>query len=204
MTRVLKAIPTLFTAFGASLPTATKDHRGQLVWKRASGAEDEIHAGVVDSSNVAQFRRILTKTYADTVYVPLIQASAVSPYTQAPSIADSAVTASTSDTANYSVNVTMSFTLPAGTWAVYAWAAGLFSHSSANGIVRVHLQVGNDAGTALTSPCQANPGRTTIAVANHATGQTGTITIALEYRPNASGTAYAGGGYVMAQAFRTA
>jgi len=59
-------------------------------------------------------------------------------------------------------------------------------------------------GTALTSPCQAHPGRTTIAVANHATGQTGTITIALEYRPNASGTAYAGGGYVMAQAFRTA
>lgn len=152
MTRVLKAIPTLLTAFGASLPTATKDHRGQFVWKRASGAEDEIHAGVVDSSNVAQFRRILTKTYADTVYVPLIQASAVSPYTQAPSIADSAVTASTSDTANYSVNVTMSFTLPTGTWAVYAWAAGLFSHSSANGIVRVHLQVGDDLGTALTSP----------------------------------------------------
>ena len=204
MSGATKQVLAYLGNLGSSLPAAIAQHRGNFYWKRASGSEDEIYAGVADSSNVAQFRRILTKTYADTVYVPLIQASAVSPYTQAPSIADSAVTASTSDTANYSVNVTMSFTLPAGTWAVYAWAAGLFSHSSDNGIVRVHLQVGNDAGTALTSPCRANPGRTTIAVANHATGQTGTITIALEYRPNASGTAYAGGGYVMAQAFRTA
>ena len=204
MSGATKQVLAYLGNLGSSLPAAIAQHRGNFYWKRASGAEDEIYAGVADSSNVAQFRRILTKTYADTVYVPLIQASAVSPYTQAPSIADGAVTASTSDTANYSVNVTMSFTLPAGTWAVYAWAAGLFSHSSDNGIVRVHLQVGNDAGTALTSPCRANPGRTTIAVANHATGQTGTITIALEYRPNASGTAYAGGGYVMAQAFRTA
>ena len=204
MTRVLKAIPTLLTAFGASLPTATKDHRGQFVWKRASGAEDEIHAGVADSSNVAQFRRILTKTYADTVYAPLVQSSLVSPYTQSPAVSNSAVTASTSDTAAYSVNVTMSFTLPTGTWTVHAWAAGLFAHSSANGIVRVHLQVGSDAGTALTNACAADPGRTSVAVANAATGQTGTITIALEYRPNTTGTAYAGGGYIMAQAFRTA
>lgn len=204
MTSAVKTMQTYFSAFGAALPTPTKFNRGRFALKRASGSEDEVYVALADSSNVMQNRRILTKTYADTVYVPLIQASAVSPYTQAPSIADGAVTASTSDTANYSVNVTMSFTLPTGTWAVYAWAAGLFAHSSANGIVRVHLQVGDDLGTALTSPCQAHPGRTTIAVANHATGQTGTITIALEYRPNASGTAYAGGGYVMAQAFRTA
>lgn len=59
MTRALRMIPTLLTAFGASLPGATKDHRGQFVWKRAASTEDEIHAGVVDSSNVAQFRKVL-------------------------------------------------------------------------------------------------------------------------------------------------
>ena len=75
MTRALRAIPTLLTAFGASLPGATKNHRGQFVWKRASGSEDEIHAGVVDSSNVAQFRRILTKTYADTLYRPALSSN---------------------------------------------------------------------------------------------------------------------------------
>lgn len=66
MTRVLKAIPTLLTAFGASLPTATKNHRGQLVWKRADSTEDEIYAGVADSSNVAQFRRLLTSQQVAT------------------------------------------------------------------------------------------------------------------------------------------
>jgi len=204
MTRVLRSIPTLLTAFGAALPTATKDHRGQLVWKRASGSEDEIHAGVVDASNVAQFRRLLTKTLGDSLYVPLIQNSPVLPYIQSPAISNSAVTASTSSTSAYAVNVTTSFTLPAGTWNVYAWGAGMFAHSSANGIVRVHLQVGSDAGTALTCACAADPGRTSVSVANLAAAQIGTITIALEYRPNASGTAYAGGGWIVAQAFRTA
>jgi len=83
-------------------------------------------------------------------------------------------------------------------------SVGLCSASSENWLGRVHLRVWNETGTARPSLCPDYPGRTTIAVANHATGQTGTITIALEYRPNASGTAYAGGGYVMAQAFRTA
>ena len=68
--RALKHIETFFTAFGASLPVATRDHRGQFAWKRTSGSEDEINAGVVDSSGVAQWRRILTKTYADTLYSP--------------------------------------------------------------------------------------------------------------------------------------
>ncbi len=200
MTRVLKAIPRLFTAFGASLPTATKDHRGQFVWKRASGAEDEIYAGVADSSNVAQFRRILTKTYGDTLYHPLIPTS---PYSEGPTVSDSAVTSSNSSTSTYAVNVQTSITLPGGTWDVYAWGGGLYYHSSANGVVRVHMQIGSDAGDALTSPCPSSSSRMYVGIANHATGQSGSIDVKQEYRPNASGTAYAGGGWLMVVAFRT-
>ena len=68
MTRALRQIPTLLTAFGAALPIASKDHRGQFVWKRAHGAADEIYAGVVDASNDAQFSRVLTEDYGDTLY----------------------------------------------------------------------------------------------------------------------------------------
>jgi hypothetical protein len=53
---------------GSSLPTAVAQHRGNFFWKRAAGAEDELYAGVRDSSGVNQLRRILTKTYGDTLY----------------------------------------------------------------------------------------------------------------------------------------
>jgi hypothetical protein len=53
---------------GSSLPTAVAQHRGNFFWKRAAGSEDELYAGVRDSSGVNQLRRILTKTYADTLY----------------------------------------------------------------------------------------------------------------------------------------
>lgn len=193
MTRVLKAIPTLLTAFGASLPTATKDHRGQFVWKRASGAEDEIYAGVADSSNVAQFRRILTKTYADTLYAPIVGA----PTYLNPTVSDSAVDASNTDNTTYKVNVTQSVVLPTGTYTVYAQAGGCFAHSDANGSVRIHLQVGSDAGTARIVACAQNTGRSELTIANRATGQSGTISVSFEYRPNSSGkTAYAGGGWI--------
>lgn len=193
MTRVLKAIPTLLTAFGASLPTATKDHRGQFVWKRASGSEDEIHAGVVDASNVAQFRRILTKTYADTLYAPAVGA----PTYLNPTVSDSAVTASNTSNTAYEVNVTQSVVLPTGTYTVYAEAGGCFAHSDVNGSVRIHLQVGSDAGTARIVACAQNTGRSELTIANRATGQSGTISVSLEYRPNSSGkTAYAGGGWI--------
>lgn len=80
MTRALRQIPTLLTAFGAALPGASKDHRGQFAWLRASATEDEIHAGVVDSSNVPQWRRLLTKTYADTLYLtPAVAAATYQP-----------------------------------------------------------------------------------------------------------------------------
>lgn len=126
------------------------------------------------------------------------------PYTEDVTISNSAVTASTTDTANYSVNVqNLSFDLPTGTWNVYAWGGGLYAHSSDNGIVRVHLQVGSDAGTALTMACRQDTGRSYIGMANASIGETGSIEIRQEYRPNASGTAYAGGGWLMAVAFRT-
>jgi hypothetical protein len=56
---------------GSSLPAAIAQHRGNFYWKRASGAEDELYAGVRDSSGVNQLRRLLTKTYGDTLYQPI-------------------------------------------------------------------------------------------------------------------------------------
>lgn len=116
----------------------------------------------------------------------------------APTVSDTAVTGSNTSNTAYEVNVTQSVVLPAtGTYTVYAEAGGCFAHSDANGSVRIHLQVGSDAGTARIVACAQTTGRSELTIANHATGQSGTITVALEYRPNSSGkTAYAGGGWI--------
>jgi hypothetical protein len=45
-----------------------RDHRGMFFSKRASGSEDELYYGVADASDTMQLRRILTTTYADTLY----------------------------------------------------------------------------------------------------------------------------------------
>lgn len=127
-----------------------------------------------------------------------------SPFTEPMTIADGAVTGTNTSTSTYEVNIqNLSFDLPAGTWTVFAWGEGLYSHSVANGVVRVHMQVGSDAGTALTAPCQQAPGRTSVAIANEASSQSGSIQIRMEYRPNTTGTAYAGGGWLKAIAWRT-
>jgi hypothetical protein len=72
VSNVLKPLRTLFTAIGGALPTANPLHRGAFAIKRAASTEDEVHIGLRDSSSVMQWRRMLTKTYADTLYgVPL-------------------------------------------------------------------------------------------------------------------------------------
>jgi hypothetical protein len=72
VSNVLKPLRTLFTAIGGALPTANPLHRGAFAIKRAASTEDEVHIGLRDSSNAMLWRRILTKTYADTLYgVPL-------------------------------------------------------------------------------------------------------------------------------------
>jgi hypothetical protein len=76
---------------GSSLPTAIAQHRGNLFWKRASGTEDELYAGVRDSSGVNQLRRLLTETYADTLYEP-IGASGTITVQEGDSTVDAAVT----------------------------------------------------------------------------------------------------------------
>lgn len=55
---------------GSSLPAALGQHRGSFYWKRSSGAEDELYVGVRDASDAMQLRRVLTETYADTLYHP--------------------------------------------------------------------------------------------------------------------------------------
>jgi hypothetical protein len=72
VSNVLKPLRTLFTAIGGALPAANPLHRGVFAVKKAAATEDELHVGLRDSSDVMQWRRMLTKTYADTLYgVPL-------------------------------------------------------------------------------------------------------------------------------------
>jgi len=70
--------------------------------------------------------------------------------------------------------------------------------------VRVRMLIDADQGTALTMGVPLNSTRTTLGIANMASGLSGTITVSMGYRPNASGTAYAGGGWMTILAFRTA
>ncbi len=177
MTNTAKTMQTYFSAIGSALPTPTKFNRGRFALKRAASTEDEVHIALADSSNVMQNRRILTKTYGDTLYGSLTAPASPKLFS---TISNSATTASTNDTANYSVNVSLSVALGSGTWTVMAWGSGFYSHSSADGIVRTHLQVNADAGTALTMTCPADPSRKEISVNNTAAGQTGTIPVSLE------------------------
>lgn len=152
---------------------------------------------------VGKLQRATPTSYA--LSPSLVVASINSPYTEAPVVSNSAVTGSNASTSTYEVNVrNTSFDLPAGTWTVDAFGGGFYAHSSASGIVRVHMQVDDDAGTALTMRCPADPDRAYIGVANRKTGASGSISIRMEYRPSASGTAYAGGGWLYAIAYRTA
>lgn len=79
MTSAVKTMQTYFSAFGAALPSPTKFNRGRFALKRATSAEDELYVAVADSSNTMQYRRILTKTYGDTLYNPIISSGAGSP-----------------------------------------------------------------------------------------------------------------------------
>lgn len=134
----------------------------------------------------------------------IIAPSFNSPYREAPIVQNSADTASNASTVNYAVNVdNPSFDLPSGTWDVIAWGDGIYYHSSANGVVRVRMLIAADQGTALTMACPADPSRATIPIANYAGGLSGSIAIEMGYRPNSSGTANAGGGWVMALGFRS-
>ena len=169
-------------------------------------AGDELAVIVLGGKNFI-LGSIQNSAQTEIVYdLPIVAEKGVnSPYTEDVTISNSAVTPSTASTTTYSVNIqNTSFDLPTGTWNVLAWGDGFYAHSAVNGVVRVHLQVGNDAGTALTMNCQQDPGRSSIGISNFATGQTGSIEIRMEYRPNASGTAYAGGGWLTAIAWRTA
>lgn len=118
-------------------------------------------------------------------------------------VSNSANTGSTTSTSVYANNILIDdWDLGSGSWTVDGWGAGLYSHSSADGVVRERLMINADQGTALTTQCRADPVRTTIGIANQAANQTGVIDVSLDFRPNSSGTAYAGGGYLMAMARR--
>ena len=124
-----------------------------------------------------------------------------------PDVSDSANTASTSSTTVYANNLLISGFNPGagvGTWECMAWCAGLYSHSAADGVVRHRVMIGADQGTAITTQCRQDTVRTTIAHGNKATGLVGAFDVSADYRPNSTGTAYAGGGYLMAMARRTA
>lgn len=67
----LKNLRTYFTRIGASLPAVNPLKHGQFIVKQASATEDELYNVLRDSSGVLQNRRILTKTYGDTLYADI-------------------------------------------------------------------------------------------------------------------------------------
>jgi len=105
---------------------------------------------------------------------------------------------------NYSTNMSLNAVLPTGTWTIFAMGNGLYSHSAEGGIVRHRVRIGSDGGTSVSAAINIDSTRTGMAATHSLTGQTGTVTVYLEYRPNSTGTAYAGGGGLFIIATRTA
>lgn len=111
--------------------------------------------------------------------------------------ANSAVTASTSDTSNYSTNFSGSLTIPAnGTFRVWVFTWQLVSHTSEGGNVRVVTQINASTGAFRNANVNITTTRTPI-LSRHTLGSLAggaTVTYDALYRPNASGSATAGGG----------
>lgn len=127
-----------------------------------------------------------------------VNSPALSRYSQ-----DSADTGSNSSTSTWATNFDWDWALPDGTWTVMAETTQLISHGTSSGVIRVRTTIDGTAGTNLSGSAPVNPTRACWTTEGLVTGLTGTITIAGQYRPNASGTAYAGGGMGRAIAFRT-
>lgn len=116
---------------------------------------------------------------------------------------NSADTASSTDTSNYVTTLTADIALPTGNWTIRAMTTQMLSHSSAGSVVRAQTRIGGTAGVNLSAAVPADPTRATMVTQATRTSQTGTVTIDAQYRPNASGTAYSGGGTIFVYAYRT-
>lgn len=115
---------------------------------------------------------------------------------------NSATTSSTTSTSVYSTNVSLSVPLPAGTWTVTVQGIGLYSHSSSGSGVGHRVRIASDAGDVIDGNMPQTSVRSSIPATHSLSGQTGTITVYLEYLVAVSGTAYAGGGTLLVIATR--
>ena len=116
---------------------------------------------------------------------------------------NSADTASSTDTSNYVTTLTSDLVLPTGTWTVRVISSQMLSHSVSGNVVRAQTRIGGTAGTNLSAAVPIDPIRSTLVTQAVRTGQSGTVACDAQYRPNASGTAYSGGGTLFMIAFRT-
>lgn len=119
--------------------------------------------------------------------------------------ANSATTASSSDTVNYATNFSSGMTLPAyGTWAVWVATWQLLSHTSEAGNVRWATRINASVGGSRNSNLNITTTRTAVMSWSFFTGLAGGAAITYDaiYRPNASGSATAGGGDGFAMAWR--
>lgn len=116
---------------------------------------------------------------------------------------NSADVSSSTDTSNYVTTLTTDLVLPTGTWTVRAITSQMLSHSVSGNVVRAQTRIGGTAGTNLSAAVPIDPIRSTFVTQSVRTGQSGTVAVDAQYRPNASGTAYSGGGTIFCIAFRT-
>lgn len=154
---------------------------------------------------VGKLQRATASGY--TVTTPLTTTSLIAVASNTPdhrmANQNSADTASNASTSNYVTTLTDNFPLGTGTWTVRVISSQMLSHSSSGGVVRAYTRIGGTAGTSLSAAVSLDPIRSVIVTQAVQTGQTGTVACDAQYRPNASGTAYSGGGTLFMIAFRT-
>jgi hypothetical protein len=130
------------------------------------------------------------------------EAGANSPYFLS-TTQDSSDVSSTTDAVNYSDVIRDTIVLPTGTWRIWCFGIGLFSHAS-GGTVRARILINASSGTSVGTGMPAPSQRGAIAVSYNLGSQSGSVDVALQYRSGSGGTtASSGGGMIWMMMHRT-
>jgi hypothetical protein len=224
-------------------------HRCNFYWKRAEATEDELYAGMRDSSGGMQLRRIVTKEYADDTYglklavqegdstvdvavatldfdasdfavsaSPAGEANVALAYgTTAGTPAEGNHThlipfvrlefddtqRSTTSTVTYTTQVSVTFTLPSGTWTVEANGWGRFGHD-AGGSGDFRLVIDGTAGSAATRSGPTLGAYPAGAASSKASVASGPRTVTFQFRSNTAGTSVMNNAHLIVNCYRTA
>lgn len=115
---------------------------------------------------------------------------------------------STSSQGTYTTAITITFTLPTGTWSVHLWGGALFAQTNVDGGINRRVEFGGTVSDSGAFNAPASPAYDHYPVDIHLTGiAAGSKTMAIRYRVDpgsTTGTAYCRGPYIHCLAWRTA